>query len=183
MGRTELSQLLRESGDAAAADAELDAAIKLNREVAANWFSQTAHRLYVEKKWAKSLEFYRRALDIDPLRAGQRPIYVGLLRMWLGETDAATEEMAASIDGKKFQYDEWDLELARFIAGRITEDQLFELTKTKDDAKTKGRLCEATCFAAERRHAQGDASGAKELYRRCVDLEQKNYLETWVAQR
>jgi tetratricopeptide (TPR) repeat protein/predicted Ser/Thr protein kinase len=175
--KTELSQLLRDSGDVAAAEAELGEAATLNKQVAANWYANQAHRLYVEKKWLKSLEFYRRALDIDPLRPGQRPIYVWLARGWLKETDAATAELAAT----KLPMEEWDARIAHFLAGRISEEEFFKAAETSDAKKTKGRRCEAFCFAAEKRHLAGDVEGAKELYKRCLEQDQKNYLETHLS--
>ena len=182
-GRTELGQLLRESGDTAAADAELAEAVRLNREVAANWYAQQAHRLYVDKQWAKSLEFYQRALDIDPLRAGQRLLYVCLLRGWLGGKDDGAAELAAILDEKKHPLEEWDAKLAAFVAGRVTEEELFRAAETSDPNTTKGRRCEASCFAAEKRHVAGDIEGAKALYKRCLEQERKNFLETWVARK
>ena len=181
--RTELSQLLRELGEVDAADKELAEAIKLNRQVAANWFANQAHRLYVEKKWEKSLEFNRRALDIDPLRPGQRPVYVWLARAWIKESEAATAELAAVLDEKKLPMEDWDARIASFLAGRIAEEDLLKSAETSDEKTTKGRRCEAYCFAAERRQILGDLEGAKDFYRRCVELNQKNYLETHLAQK
>jgi tetratricopeptide (TPR) repeat protein/predicted Ser/Thr protein kinase len=177
--KTELSQLLRESGDAAAADAELAQAVKLNKQVAANWFDQQGQRLYVDKKWQKSLEFRRRALEIDPLRPGQRPVYLWLTRAWLKEADAATAEL----DEMKLPMEEWAAKLAAFVAGRLTEEELFQATKAVDEKATKGRRCEAYCLAAEKRNIAGDAAGAKALYQRCLEQEQKNFLETYLAER
>ena len=176
--KTELSQLLRESGDAAAADAELAEATKMNPEVTANWFDQQAQRLYVEKKWEKSLEFRRRALDIDPMRPGQRPIYLWLTRAWLKEADAATAE----IDGKKLPIEEWNALVASFLAGKLTEEELFKAAETKDENTTKGRRCESFCFAAEKRHIAGDLAGAKALYKRSIEQEQRNFLETYLSE-
>jgi lipoprotein NlpI len=182
-GRTELSQCLRDAGDVAAADKELADAVKQNRQVAANFYAQTGFRMYVDQKWARSLEFYRRSLDIDPLRAGHRPIYVWLVRGWLKESDAATAELAAILDEKKLTMEEWDATIAAFMAGRVTEDDLFKATETKDEKATKGRRCEAFLFAAEKRHIAGDVEGAKSLYKRCIEQEQRNFLETRVAEK
>jgi len=181
--KTELSQLLRETGDVAAADVELAGAVKINKQVAANWFDQQAQRLYVEKKWAKSLEFRRRALDIDPLRAGQRPIYAWLTRGWMKEADAATAELAAILDEKKLPMEDWDAKVAGFLAGRFTEEELLKAAETSDEKTTKGRRCEAYCFAAERRQILGNLEGARDFYRRCLDQGQKNYLENYVAEK
>ena len=181
-GRTELSQYYRELGDVETADAELAEAVKLNRQVAANWYDQQAHRLYIDRKWDRSIKFYRRSLDIDPLRAGQRPIYLCLARGWLKETDAATAELAAILDEKKFPLEEWEAKLAAFVAGRMTEDEIFKAAETGDEKTTKGRRCEAFCLAAERRHIAGDVGGAKGLYKRCLEQDQKNFMETWVAE-
>jgi tetratricopeptide (TPR) repeat protein/predicted Ser/Thr protein kinase len=181
--KTELSQLLRESGDAAAADTELAEAVKLNKQVAANWFDQQAQRLYVDKKWPTSLEFRRRALDIDPLRPGQRPIYVWLTRGWLKETDAATAELAAILDEKKLPMEDWDARIAGFLAGRVSEEDFLKSAETADEKATKGRRCEAYCFAAERRQILGNVEGAKDFYRRCLEQKQKNFLETYLAEK
>jgi tetratricopeptide (TPR) repeat protein len=175
--KTELSQLLRESGDAAAADAELAEAVKINKQVAANWYDHHAQQNYVAKKWDKSLEFRRRALDIDPLRPGQRPVYLWLTRAWLKEPEAATAEL----DERKLPMEEWDAKLAAFVTGRLTEEELFKAAETPDEKTTKGRRCESYCFAAERRHIAGDLAGAKDLYKRCSDLKLQNYLETYLA--
>ncbi|HEU4339582.1 MAG TPA: hypothetical protein VFS19_05900, partial [Planctomycetota bacterium] len=181
-GRAELSQYYREGGDVAAADAELAEAIKINRQVAANFYAQQAHRLYVDKKWARSLEFYRRSIDIDPLRAGQRPLYVWLLRGWLKEAEAAGAELASIIDEKKVTMEEWDLKIASFMVGRMSEEDLFKAAGTKDEKAAKGRRCEAYCFAAEKRHIAGDVEGAKALYKRSIEQEQRNFLETYLSE-
>jgi len=180
--KTELSQLLRESGDAAAADTELAEASKLNPEVTANWFDNQAQRLYVDRKWEKSLEFRRRSLDIDPLRPGQRPIYVWLSRGWLKQADAATAELAALLDEKKLPMEEWNAQVASLLAGKLTEEELFKAAETKDEKTTKGRRCEAFCFAAEKRHIAGDLEGAKALYKRCIEQEQRNFLENYLSE-
>ncbi len=180
--RTDLSELLRAWGDNAEADKELADAIKQNRQVVGNWFGQQAFRNYRDDKWARSLELNRRALDIDPLRAAERPLYVWLARAWLKETDAATAELAAILDGKKLPLEEWTAKIAAFLVGRATEEELFKAAETADEKTTKERRCEAFCFAAEKRHLAGDVDGAKGLYRRCAELKLKNVLESQVAE-
>jgi lipoprotein NlpI len=155
----------------------------LNKQVAANWFDQQGQRLYVDRKWAKSLEFRRRSLDIDPLHPEQRPIYVWLTRGWLKETDAATAELAALLDEKKLPLEEWNAKVASLLAGKLTEEELFKAAETKDENTTKGRKCEAFFFAAEKRHVLGDIAGAKELYRRCLEQNQRNFLENYLAEK
>jgi tetratricopeptide (TPR) repeat protein len=182
-GRTELSEYYRDLGDVAAADAELAEAVRLNKQVAANWFDQQGQRLYVGRKWAKSLEFRRRALDIDPLHPEQRPIYVWLTRGWLKEADAATAELAAILDEKKLPMEDWNAKVAAMLAGKLSEDDLLKAAETSDEKATKGRRCEAYCFAAEKRNLLGDAAGAKDLYRRCLEQNQKNFLENYLAEK
>lgn len=69
------------------------------------------------------------------------------------------------------------------LSDKLSEEDLFKATETKDEKTTKGRRCEAYCFAAERRQILGNVEGAKDFYRRCLDQNQKNYLETYLAEK
>jgi tetratricopeptide (TPR) repeat protein/predicted Ser/Thr protein kinase len=183
MGRAELSETLRLVGETAESEKELADAVGRNREVVGNYFAQNAHRNYVQKQWARSLDGWRRSIDIDPLRAGQRPIYLWLTRAWAGERDAATAELIDQIDMKKMFPDPWDAKLADFLAGRLTEEALFEATKADEEKAARGRRTEAYCFAAEVRALSGDAAGAKDLYRLAVEQDRPDFLEHAVARR
>jgi tetratricopeptide (TPR) repeat protein/predicted Ser/Thr protein kinase len=179
---TFLSETLRRSGDAAGADAALAEAMKVNPTVVSNHFTNLGHRALVGRRWKESVDHLRRAMGADPLRCEQRPHYLFLARGWMGEGAEAAAELAATLDEKKIPMDDWEAQIARFLLGRVAEEDFFKSAASPDEKKKGERRCEAFGYAGERRFIAGDAEGAKALYRRCLEQDQRLVRETWLSE-
>jgi tetratricopeptide (TPR) repeat protein len=178
----DLSTMLPLIGDTAGSAAAFTQAVKLQPRATSNFFFHNKSLpAYNKRNWKAALGHLRRAIAADPLKPGVDHHFVWMARSWLGEQEAATAELAATLDGKKASFSEQETLIARFFLGRISEEDFIKSAELADEKKTRERRCEVFCYAAEKRLIAGDKAGARALFQRCADLDFKASIESHLA--
>jgi len=130
-------------------------------------------------QYAPALENMRKAIKLDPKMYYPR-FRIWLLRVRLGEKDAATAELSANIKIREGEEGhEWQLCIARFLVGDLTETNF--LTQATETAMRPtdqdGQQCEAFYYAGMKHFLDGDKSGAANFFGKCIATGQNNYAE------
>ncbi len=63
------------------------------------------------------------------------------------------------------------------MIGQISEEELFAAAKAVSPQKAAGQLCEAWYYAGEKKWLAGDHETAARYLRKCVETEQRDYVE------
>jgi len=94
-------------------------------------------------------------------------LWVWISEMENGQRDLATKDLSDALTkNETFHPGAWTSQIASFLLGKITQDQL--LAQAKTDAATPadvtGRLCEAWFYIGESKRFVGDKKGAQEAF-------------------
>jgi len=163
-------------GDLDAATADFDKAVELAPKSGSACFARAMYR-HDAGHFADALADYRKALELDAGAHEYARLYLCLARVRQGEQDAARKELADYIDGREVK-DDWFVDVASFLVGRRTQEQLFAAAKSDNRWKTRERLCEAHWYAGATALAAGDTDGARALLEQCVAAKVHSFLET-----
>ena len=130
-------------------------------------------------QFAPALESFRKGIKLDP------KMYYGHFRIWiirarLGEKEEATRELKAVIKERENDRNcDWELCVARFLAGDVTESNLLvkaneTITRPTD---VLSQQCEAFYYAGMKRLLDGDKSAAAGFFEKCVASKDDNDAE------
>ena len=125
------------------------------------------------------MESFRKATQLDPLLDYPR-FRIWLLRLRLGESEAATKELAdfvKSLRGARAA--DWTARIGQFLTGAMTEEDFLNIAKTSA-RNPKGQtiqFCQANYFAAAKRLLAGDKEGATTLFKKCIGTGEKGCME------
>ncbi len=147
-------------GDMDGAGADYAKAIQVDPKCAAAYESRGLWN-YDKRAWADALADFKKFCEISTAGQDAVRLRIWLVRARLGERDAATKDLKAFIEKREAAQD-WDLQIARFLAGELGEGDLLKAAGDKG-----ARLCEARFYAGAKRAIDGDKAGAAELLKKC----------------
>jgi lipoprotein NlpI len=173
--------LKRVNGDLDGARTDFDRAIQINSRFGVSYVSRGCLN-YVARQWDDALKDFRRSCVLsDEAGRDYSQIYIWLTRTRQGEGGEADKELAAYLEerrpGKISSKGEWASKVAKFLLGRITEDELFAAAKTANAKDLRGQLCEAWYYAGEKKWLAGDRESAAQYFRKCLQTERIDFEE------
>jgi tetratricopeptide (TPR) repeat protein len=176
------SWVKRADGDLAGALADLNQAIDIAPKFARSYVSR-GHVEFMLGQWGDALADLRHFCELTHPPAQDYPrFYIWLTRAHLGETEAATSELASFWNQRKVtKPDAWTSTIAEFLLGQISEDQLLVAAKSPDAKKQRCQMCEAWYYSAEKKLLAGDRESAAHDFQQCVETEERDYIEYGLA--
>lgn len=132
--------------------------------------------LYDRRDWKNALADFRRACEVTSTYRDYPHARIWLVRARLGETDAATKELAEYLSARWIQYD-WYSKIARFLTDRLSEDEFFKSAASSDAKTEQGQNCQAYFYAGVRRLVEGDKQTARNDLERSIHTNAKSFLE------
>lgn len=167
-------------GDYAAALDDYAKAIPLVSGDGTSWYMRGC-ALYDLGRWAESAEDLLRAKTLGD-QAGQAST-LACLRRWcsrarLGERDEATRELREYLQGRgKPDPDAGNAAIARFLLGEISETELLDPEEPNPGSRpARTSMCGRCFYAGTVRLLDGDARGARALFRRGLETGMANAL-------
>jgi lipoprotein NlpI len=126
-----------------------------------------------------ALASFQHAVELDSKMSYSR-FRIWLLRTRLGEKDDANRELKAYIELRQGEDGhEWEMCIARFLVGDLTEpDFIAQAPKTAiRTTDESGHLCEACYYSGMKRLLAGDQPGAINLFQKCLATDEENFNE------
>jgi tetratricopeptide (TPR) repeat protein len=132
---------------------------------------------YQNHAFTNALLDFQKGRDLDLTNAYVH-VATWMSRARLGETAVATKELQSYIDhrGTKGQ-NEWVSKVARFLAGQLTEAEIFISVANDDKEIENGQRCEAYFYVGTKRLIGGDKTAARKNFEKCVETSAKSFDE------
>jgi len=129
----------------------------------------------------RALQDFQKAAELDPFDLDTR------LFIWLCTASQPGQTATANLGLKSFLQannadSSWGSDLANFLMGGISQEQLLQLAKTADEKQTRQHQCEAYFYIGSKDELGGDPTDAILFYRRCVGTDQRDFNAYLVAQ-
>jgi lipoprotein NlpI len=134
-------------------------------------------------QYTQALKSFRKAIELDEKNYYPR-FGVWTIRTRLGERDAATKELRASLQasGEDDEH-EWELCIGRFLSGDLSESNL--IAQANDGAKhpteIPGRQCEAYYYIGIKELLEGNERAAMEDFKKSLAAGPTDYTEYFSA--
>jgi tetratricopeptide (TPR) repeat protein len=171
-------------GDLAGAREDLSQTALLSPESLpklAPYFARLGILRYNNCEFGEALVDIRRASGAG-YQSEYTPFFIWMIRSRLGEHDAATRDLVRVLDTwKDAKADDWILTIGLFLAGQLTEGELFKAARNSDLKVRNEKLCEAFFYAGTKRLIQEDEVFAVSYFRQCIGTQVTNFSEYGTA--
>jgi lipoprotein NlpI len=125
-----------------------------------------------------ALKDLRRSLEFEWKDKDYAAIRIWLVRAQMGDRDAANTELSAYLDNrKKGAPSDWQVKIARFLLGQISEPDFQAAAVSSDAVKDQGQHCEFWYYAGMKRLLAGDKSTAIADFHQCVATQKFDFVE------
>lgn len=169
-------------GDLNGALADNNQAITLDPNSPLSYFIRGLIRHALDDREGSKVDFQKSATSGFAYGA----LWLWIVEMENGDHGAAQEDLKnLSNQSTLFKPNDWPTQIASFLLGKISQDQLMAQVKTdvKSDAEKTDRLCEAWFYAGMSKRFSGDSAGALACQQQAVATGAKNVEEFIEAQR
>jgi len=140
-------------------------------------FAKLGRLRYERHEFAEALVDFRRALEAG-FKDDFTAFAIWLIRSRFGEKEAATKELQAYLNSRKSAgAEDWVLKVGSFLAGQLTEAELFKAAESPDKKKSAEQHCEACFYAGTKRLIDGDKLAATTFFEKCLATEVKEFIE------
>ena len=169
----------RQRGDMAGAFADYTETIQRDASHSTAYFNRGLLR-YDAREFAEALEDFQKSLSLklpgDLADFARFRIWLILAQM--GKTQAATAEIQAYLTDKHpAEPDDWLHKIGCFLAGKISEPELFSATTSPDKKINAGRTCEAYFYAGAKWLIAGNKEAAGDYFRKSIASGVTNFHE------
>jgi len=169
-------------GDDVGAAADEEMAMKLNPQYAYPYAVRGRLR-YDAHDFANALADFRKFCQLDLGHAQDYGRFrIWLIRARLGDPASATRELQTYLQSRKPRNsNDWPLQIARFLAGGLSEPELLHAAENPDQKKNDDCHCEAWFYAGSKRLIDGDPVTAADDFNKCLATGVKNFDEYLTA--
>jgi lipoprotein NlpI len=127
------------------------------------------------EKWREALADYRKSAELSSPQWEFPRLRMWLVRSRLGEREPATQDLKAWLLLRKGPPNDPAARVAAYLTGTLDERTFLNAADTEIGAGTKGRRCQAYYFAGEKRLLDGDRVLARDLFKKAVATEARNW--------
>jgi HEAT repeat protein len=133
---------------------------------------------YNEQKFPEALADYRKAVELGSNERDYSVFRIWLIRARMGEKEAATQELAAYLAGRKTgKPDDWPSKVGRFLAGQLTEADFLQAAANPKAQTDREQHCEANFYAGSVRLIEGDKVTATDYFTKCLATDVNTFEE------
>jgi hypothetical protein len=124
---------------------------------------------YNARYFAESLADFRKSCELGSDVQDYSYYRIWLIRARSGENEAATQELVSYLKNRKAQNPpDWPLQVGRFLAGQISEDDLLNAAANANPQTDREQHCEAYFYAGSKRLFENDKSVAADFFKKCL---------------
>jgi lipoprotein NlpI len=176
------------NGDVDGAIADFTSAIDLkNSDAAYYWRAYAEHEKAVEQNDSDDLDQQaladlKEGIELDPDDAGYGQLYIWMIRTQdPAQVDQATRDLALYMN-TRFDTGNWDYQIGEFLAGRLSERELFEMARNDQGGSAIVRKSEGFFYAGMKHLSTGDVPGAVAFFKQSLATGVRHGSEADLAQ-
>ncbi len=157
-------------GDKAGALADFTKAIELNPKGIFAYYQRGCLH-YDLHEMTDALEDFRKVSELQPTDdlADYAQVRIWLVRLHLGESDAATGELSKYLGARtRGKPDDWPARILQFLVGQLPEGDFFKAAENTNAQIDQIQHCEAFFYAGASRLFAGDRVGAKDDFEKSL---------------
>jgi HEAT repeat protein len=133
---------------------------------------------YDARYFADALADFRKSCELGSDAQDYSYYRIWLIRARSGEKAAATQELDSYLKNRKpHNPPDWPLQVGRFLAGQINEDDLLQAATNSNAQTDREQHCEAYFYAGSKRFFENDQAGAVGFFKKCLGTGVTNFLE------
>ncbi|HUA39134.1 MAG TPA: DUF2330 domain-containing protein [Candidatus Sulfopaludibacter sp.] len=124
---------------------------------------------YDTQNFVAALADFRKSCELGSEVQDYSYYRIWLIRARSGEKEAATQDLMSYLKNRKAQNPpDWSLQVGRFLAGQITEDDFLKSAADADFKTDREQHCEAYFYAGSKRLIENDEAGAVDFFKKCL---------------
>lgn len=133
---------------------------------------------YDARYFSDALADFRKSCELGSDAQDYSYYRIWLIRARSGEKAAATQELDSYLKNRKpHNPPDWPLQVGRFLAGQINEDDLLKAAANSNAQTDREQHCEAYFYAGSKRLFENDQTDALEFFKKCLGAGVTNFLE------
>ncbi len=124
---------------------------------------------YNAQRFTNALADFRKSCELGSDNQDYSYFRIWLIRARLGEKEAATQELAAYLDGRKVEHpDDWPSKIGRFLAGQLSESDFLKAADDPNLQTSKEQHCEGYFYVGSKHLIENDKMAAVEFFKKCL---------------
>jgi lipoprotein NlpI len=138
----------------------------------------------MNQNWEAALDDLGRALDLEAqeYHRDYASFFIWVAMSRSGETGLADVQLEQYWESRwTGNPTEWRENIAAFLVGRVSEEELLDGTTPREEMESNGRYCEAAYYLGIKHLLEGDSERAEHYFRECLSTERRNFTETHLA--
>jgi len=133
---------------------------------------------YNSHNFTNALADFRKSCELGSDIQDYSYYRVWILRSRLGETAAATQELAAYLKQRKaHQPPDWPFQIGRFLTGQLPEGDFIKVADNSNDQTSREQHCEAYFYAGLKRLIENDKTTAGDYLNKCLATKVETFYE------
>jgi len=134
------------------------------------------------QKWHEAYLDYKKSAELSSPQWEFPRLRMWLVRARLGEREPATQDLKAWLLLRNGPPKDAAARVAAYLTGGLAEKDFLKSADAEIGAGQRGRRCQAYFFAGENRLLDGDRGMAKDLFKRALTTEARNWRDYGSAQ-
>lgn len=136
----------------------------------------------MEGRWAEAFADFQNYGRLGAKYPKYAHLYVWVAQVHLSPAEADQKLRTASKKLSSADDKSWAAKIYGHLLGKLSEAQLLAAAASANPQKDKEQHCEAYCYIGMKKVAAGDKVAAEENFRRCLESQQKNFIEYGLVQ-
>ncbi len=137
---------------------------------------------YDLKYFTNALIDFRQACELGSDVTDYSWCRLWLVQSRLGDRNIATKDLKAYLQQHSVNPDHWSAQIAHFLVGDVTEDDLLKEASFQGAEPVEGQLCEAYFYIGSKDLVDGNKTVATEYFKKCLGTHLSTYEEYCSAQ-
>jgi ankyrin repeat protein len=133
---------------------------------------------YNARRFTNALADFRKSCELGSDNQDYSYFRIWLIRARLGETEAATRELAAYLANRKTgKPDDWPSKVGAFLAGQSSESDFLKAADDPNLQTSKEQHCEAYFYIGSKHLVENDRMAAVDNFKKCLTTNVTNFEE------
>jgi ankyrin repeat protein len=124
---------------------------------------------YNSRRFTNALADFRKSYELGSDNQDYSYFRIWLIRARLGETEAATRELASYLERRKaLKPDDWPSKVGRYLAGQLSESDFLKAADDPNLQTAKEQHCEAYFYTGSKHLIENDRMAAVDCFKKCL---------------